>query len=326
MNRNEILHVLYEYNILPIGVLREIDSSIGADYRLNVIIDNKWVLRISDDKMDEARLQSIDRLCERYRSIGVLTPKLFSNKNGMYLTRCGEYHCYLSEYLDYQTLDRCDTNYIEISNEVLMSIGTLSSRFSGIDLTPTNSMWSLIDLAPLDIDIDEKQENLNMLVNKLIEIHEEELALKLVKLNEINRDEIKKVYKTLPRCVIQGDLNDSNILVERGRFIGLIDFNMSGTEVNINHFCCEANVGIDEQSFERNSAGKIYAEMVNSSEKNLRTILSQYKLNEAEETSIPYYRKIVLLSQYSNVKSYIHYLSFDKNKMCEILRAMIDSE
>jgi len=44
-------------------------------------------------------------------------------------------------------------------------------------------------------------------------------------------EKIKKVFNELPRCVYQGDLNSSNALHQDGRFAGLIDFNMAGTDV-----------------------------------------------------------------------------------------------
>ena len=47
------------------------------------------------------------------------------------------------------------------------SIGRLSAEYSDMDLQPVNSMWSIIDPAPLDVDVDEKQENINDLVETL---------------------------------------------------------------------------------------------------------------------------------------------------------------
>lgn len=99
-------------------------------------------------------------------------------------------------------------------------------------------MWSLFDLAPLDNDVDEKQENLDMLVEHLTAIKEDSLAKELIAFNEQLRNRIKPIHNQLPQCVIQGDLNFSNLLVADGHFKGLIDFNMAGTEVNVNHFCC----------------------------------------------------------------------------------------
>ena len=58
-------------------------------------------------------------------------------------------------------------NIIVDRGYVLASIGHLSQAYSGVDLQPVFSMWSIIDLAPLDVEIDEKQDNLSLLVQAL---------------------------------------------------------------------------------------------------------------------------------------------------------------
>lgn len=43
----------------------------------------------------------------------------------------------------------------------------MAAKFSGVDLSETKSMRSIIDLAPLDVDIGQKQENANTLMEAL---------------------------------------------------------------------------------------------------------------------------------------------------------------
>ena len=76
--------------------------------------------------------------------------------------------CYLSEYLDYPTFweihdQLTAAQQTAVNQSVLASIGHLSQLYSGVDLQPVFSMWSIIDLAPLDVEIDEKHDNLNLL-------------------------------------------------------------------------------------------------------------------------------------------------------------------
>lgn len=80
--------------------------------------------------------------------------------------------CYLSEYLDYPTFWEIQdqltaAQQTAVRQSVLASIGHLSQAYSGVDLQPVFSMWSIIDLAPLDVEIDEKQDNLSLLVQAL---------------------------------------------------------------------------------------------------------------------------------------------------------------
>ena len=80
--------------------------------------------------------------------------------------------CYLSEYLDYPTFWEIQdqltaAQQTAVNQSVLASIGHLSQLYSGVDLQPVFSMWSIIDLAPLDVEIDEKHDKLNLLVQAL---------------------------------------------------------------------------------------------------------------------------------------------------------------
>ena len=325
MKKDELINILNNYSISDIIDYREIDTTNGDDYRVNIVVDKKYVLRINNDVITEERLQSVSRLCERYRSIGVLAPKLYKNKDGVYLTSYQNHVCYLSEYLDYSTEeDATSCNHKQVEKEVLKMIGIFSKKYSNYDLSDINSMWSLIDLAPLDINVDEKQENLDMLVKNLDEIGESNLAKSIVSFNEKNRNEIKKVYKQLPRCVIQGDLNCANILVKDTHFIGLIDFNMAGTEVNVNYFCAETNGYISKKDFLAKSAFEFYSDWILEQNCKLAIIMKEYALNELEKGIIENYRNICMISQYPNVMAFINFLKEDKAKTLDIIRLILE--
>ena len=325
MRKEDILELMKGYGISQLDSCREIDSSNGSDYRLNIIIDKKYVLRINNAVMSEERLCSISRLCERYRSMGILAPSLYKNADGRFLSACEGHVCYLSDYLDYDTADslQAEGDRRTVQDEVLKSIGAFAARFTGVDLSDIRSMWSLIDLAPLDTDVDEKQENLDTLVRALRRTGEDELAGQVERFNAEKREKIKAVYKRLPRCVIQGDLNDANLLVSQGHFVGLIDFNMAGTEVNVNHFCCETNSGLEEDDFDTKSAQELYAEWIGEQERELGIILKEYELNELEKGVLADYRSICLISQYPNVMAYIELMKRDKPKALEIIRMIL---
>ena len=328
MDKEEILSITKEYGITDFADKKEIDSSKLDDYRLNIILNKKYVLRINSDAMTEERLASIDRLAARYRETGLLAPRLYKNAAGEYITGHGPHNCYISEYIDLPCLEEkeSEVDVDAVYKEIYRSIGEFASRFSGVDLSEVNSVWSLIDLAPLDADRDEKQENLDMLEEELRKIDEDSLANEVVAFNNETRERIKKVYKELPRCVIQGDLNSSNILLENGRFAGLIDFNMAGTEVNVNQFCCETNDGISEEEFAAKDADRLFADWTGRQREGLNAILSRYKMNELESGIIGEYRKICNISQYPNVMSFIEFLKLDKDKTLELIRRIVMAE
>ena len=325
MDKSEILSITGQYDITDFDEKEEIDTSNGDDYRLNIILDRKYVLRINGDAITEERLSSIDRLAERYREMGLLAPKLYKNSSGKYITNHERYICYVSEYVDLPSLEEKakELDITVVYKEIYSSIGKFASRFTGVDLSDVNSMWSLIDLAPLDVDRDEKQENLDMLEEELRKYNEDSLADEVVAFNNEIRERIKRVYKQLPRCVIQGDLNSSNILVRDGHFAGLIDFNMAGTEVNINQFCCETGDGIPEDDFDKKSADQLYEEWTTRQKEALDCILSCYEMNDLEKNAIDDYRKIGRISQYPNVMDFIYYMKKDKEKTIGIIKRII---
>ncbi len=326
MNKEELLAYLAPYAVSDVTEWEEIDTSLGDDYRLNVIVDKTYVLRINGDVMTEKRLASIDRLAARYRSIGVQAPRLHRNREGNFLTARNGRVCYLSDYIDLPTERECECDHEQVRKEVLQSVGRLSKRYTGEDLSGVCSMWSIIDLAPLDEGKDEKQANLELLVSTLREEREDELAEELLAFNERVRQRIRAVYKRLPRCVIQGDLNPSNVLVKDGHFAGLIDFNMAGTEVNVNHFCAETNGWLMEAPFETQSAEELYRNWTAEQEAGLRVILQEYELNGDERQSLRDYRSIGLLSQYPNVMAYLEFLKTDQEKTVRLLRCILERE
>ncbi len=325
MNKQEILDILKNYGINDYGEKKEIDTSNGDDYRLNIILDKEYVLRINGDAITEDRLASIDRLAERYREMGLLAPKLYKTVAGKYISKHNQYVCYISEYIDLPSLeekeDKLDLD--AVYKEIRCSIGEFAGRFTGVDLSDVNSMWSLIDLAPLDVDRDEKQENLDMLEEALRKIQEDSLADEVVAFNNETRERIKKVYKHLPRCVIQGDLNGSNILIKDGHFAGLIDFNMAGTEVNVNQFCCETNDDITEEEFLSKTVDQLYDDWTRRQKEALEMILSRYTLNDLEKSIIDDYRSICQISMYPNVIGYIYFLGQDKEKTLALIKKIM---
>ena len=252
-------------------------------------------------------------------------PHYLKNKDGHYSCPYEDKICYVSEYADFPLAEENECPNDFLKKEALHHLGVLASNYSNYDLIPERSMWSIIDLAPLDVDIDEKQENLNTLLHALTEIGEIFLADQIRAFNMRNREKIQQIFDKLPRCVYQGDLNDSNILLKDGHFYGLIDFNMSGTEVNINCFLCETDRGLLEDDFDKYSAKELLHEMISSQNNRLRIIFANYTLNDVETQVFENYRNIILISQYPNVCDYIYFLNtVHKAKVLELLRLIIE--
>ena len=303
-----------KYDMPDVKIDSFFDTSHGEDdLRYNYVLDRKYVLKInSADMVTENFLQGINHLVEKYRAIGVWCPKVLPTKEGKLLYHFYEdgkhYHCYMEEFAPYEIAgNRVD--FYGLKSEMLEHVGKLAAKYKGKDLVENRSMWSIIDLAPLDVEIDEKQDNLNTLAEALKEHGYSELAEKIVAVNGACRNHIMKYFMELPRCVYQGDLNPSNLLVdEKGHFAGLIDFNMYGTEVNVNCFLNECMYYLRESDFVEFSAKEIFEKMNRIQEQLMAVICKEYALNESEKCVYTDYKKVIDLSFYPNVMLWIELL------------------
>lgn len=329
MEIKEIQQIMLNFGLTVQNVINFYDTSRGDDdERFNYVLDDKYVLKVnSAGAIREERLQEIRRLIARYRSVGVYCPDIMpALDGGLSHTICKdgrEYICFVEEYARFPVLEEGT----ELDRrEVIEHLGVLAAKYTGVDLSETRSMWSIIDLAPFDTDIDEKQENADLLVAALRKYGYNHLAERVDSVNSNAREKIMTVFGELPRCVYQGDLNNTNILVNDGRFAGLIDFNMSGTDVNINVFLNETNWFPEEDEFDSLSVPEIIARQDREQEDNLAVILKHYSLNDAEKYAFPYYKRIVDMFQYPDVCEMVEWLKDDarRDKCADLIRAMAD--
>ena len=324
----EIQEIMLQFGLSVQNITNFHDTSHSAeDKRLIYILDDNYVLKINSPiAMWEERLQEIHRLIIRYQSIGIYCPELIPAVDGRLsyiLQKDGrEYTCFVEEHAIYPVYGE------EVEHdrkEVIEHLGVLAAKYTDVDLSETKSMWSIIDLAPLDVNIDEKQENTNMLVEVLQKTGYIDLARQVDELNNHLRDKIMEVFIELPRCVYQGDLNTTNELHMEGHFAGLIDFNMAGTDVNINVFLNETNWFPEEAEFDRLSVPEILKKQNEEQEELLSVIFRHYILNDKEKYAFPYYKRIVDLFQYPNVCAMKEWLQndFRRDKCVELIKAMV---
>jgi len=329
LNMIEIRTILSRFALTAERITAEFDTSHGEnDRRFSYVLDNTYVLKVtSSGTMCEARLQEIRRLIGRYRAIGVYCPDLLPASDGT-LSHSFEkdgknYTCFVEEYAAQPILG--DDAAVD-RKEIIEHLGVLACAYTNVDLTKTKSMWSIIDLAPLDGDVDEKQGNADQLADALRENGFEKLAARIGQYNAMLREKIMAVFADLPRCVFQGDLNGTNVLHDGGHFAGLIDFNMAGTDVNINVFANETNCFPDDAAFDALPVAELLKKQENEQEELLSVILRHYPLCDAERYALPYYRRIVELFQYPNVCAMECWL-FDaarREKCAELIGALIE--
>ena len=104
---DDLLSLLGLYGIETMDRVGLIDTSYDeADIRWNYIVDNKYVLRLTNaPEMTEERLADLNRLIARYGEFGLRCPAFIRGTDGLFFHSWGALTAYLSEYVDLPTAD-----------------------------------------------------------------------------------------------------------------------------------------------------------------------------------------------------------------------------
>ncbi|MBO4838158.1 MAG: phosphotransferase [Lachnospiraceae bacterium] len=335
-SRGEVLSLLAQYGYAGAGDVRLIDTSHDADdIRLNYIIGRRFVLRlVKAPDMTEQRLADLNRLIGRYRDFGLFCPAFLPDPKGRFFHARGPLSVYLAEYADFPLMydlmqekpPRIDS--AALWQEVLDSVALFAERYRNVDLSGTMGMYSLFDLSPFDKEegIDEKQQNFDRLIRALNDIGETSLAARLTQKHDAVRAALRAVYKSLPRCVFQGDENSSNVLVRPdGHLAGFIDFNLSGTEVIVNQF---ANLGggfLEEVEEPVGAAVRLEHALADYRRYQGR-MMTLYHATETEKTALGGYTWIALAAGWPQVCFFLDGLKNEKLKdeVLELLGMLAD--
>ena len=328
---DELFSELAKFGYEERGFVKLIDTSHGDDdIRLNFIISNKWVLRFCKaPEMTEERLADLNRLIDRYIEFGLKCPRFLADAEGKYIHEWNGLACYLQEYIDLPIADELNLDEEEqdkIWHEVLDSVAAFAEKYRDVDISDTMGMYSLFDLSPFDVEIgiDEKQQNFDSLCKELKDLGEHELVERLETKHGQVRENLKKIYRDLPQCVFQDDENFSNVLLDNERHLaGLIDFNLSGTEVIVNHY---ANLcgGFKDDVEEPMGAETRLKYAIDSYRKYQGRMLSIYNANDLEKQAMPWYTWIALVAGWPQVCFFLDGLKKPalKDEILELLSLM----
>ena len=316
---DELLSLLSLYGVDGMAEVGLVDTSFdAADIRWNYIVDKRYVLRLTNAPgMTEARLWGMNRLIARYGEFGLRCPAFLPGTDGRFFHGWGPLKAYLSEYVDLPTADEVDLSPAEkgaLRRSVILSLSRFMERYRDVDLISTMSMYSLFDLCPYDAvqGVDEKQENLNDLCAALRRVGEDALAQRLEAKNEAVRTRLQAVYKSLPRCVTQGDEGYANVLLDgERRFVGLIDFNLAGTDVCVNLIANNAVLDLDGLDDKPLDPDETLDRIVDGYRQNAAMLLEVYHATETERAALADYAWIALVSQYPNASACIKRLEQD---------------
>lgn len=188
---------------------------------------------------------------EEYRKSGYYCPHVVKNRNGRFCETVSyqgkDCLVWAEEYSRYKTADKFDPSFIRngktyrYHDDAVKSIGIIASKH--LSFTNWPSTWCILrTFCPTD-PCDETMGYAVEFKNYI----EQELPAYMGRFSRIwksyqeNKEKLQPIYRQLPTSVFQGDLNPNNILLdESGKFVGLIDFNLSGRETVINYLFMEA--------------------------------------------------------------------------------------
>lgn len=234
-----------------------IDTCRGdADFRMTVIAEEetseKKVLKLaSNDFTFPEKIFMWQRTVEEYRALGYECPKIFNDKNGGFPTvRYQDRDCvvYAEEFAKYPSLEdrtSCmEKGLDEEYNRYLKDIWSMTAKIAAkkLDYTDYPSAYCMFETFCPSDQMDEVLENaLNWkkIADSLPERFSEQVQ-RIWNLWGTNRENLEKIYHTLPTSVFQADLNSTNVLIDdEGVFRGVMDFNLSGKEVFLNYLMRE---------------------------------------------------------------------------------------
>ncbi|MCL2408770.1 MAG: phosphotransferase [Oscillospiraceae bacterium] len=179
------------------------------------------------------RVEGWAELTEHYNNLGVYAPRFLRSADGEYGTYLGDYCIYAEEFAKYspdETISR------EASAEALLtSLGRVAANPA--QSVPWPSPYAMFDKFCTEYEVPEIYENA---LNIMREVREkfpeyESRTAAIMKEYERRRAEFEPVYRALPKAVFQADMNNTNLLFNGGEFVGLMDFNLSGTDAILDY-------------------------------------------------------------------------------------------
>jgi len=222
-------------------------------------VEKKIVIKHSCNTFtDENRIGGWMKLMEIYREIGIYCPRVVPALDGRSV--CSEiidgrvHYAFAEEFAAYETAEHIGSEKLkgEDGNAVYMpdmlrALGKVAAL--KLEVLDWPSSYCILEPFCEPDTVDEATECAEKFVAKVKEIlpAHTERAEELLKLFYKVQGELKEMYHSLPCSCFQGDLNESNVLVdEENKFVGLIDFNLCGREPVLNYALREALWNVDD--------------------------------------------------------------------------------
>ncbi|MBQ8393152.1 MAG: hypothetical protein IJX51_05195 [Clostridia bacterium] len=287
------------------------------DFRKVYIVTSnksKFVIKhCSNCFTDHNKIISWYNLANKYNAIGIYCPKPILNLNGNmiyhYLENNRDYYVYAEEFAKYKTAEQFDKKNSTDFNgiplyipDLMRSIGKVGNAH--FDFLNFSSHFCLFEQHSPPYNLDDETSQAAYKFTEYVKTNLPQYRIrleKIINLFNIVKEKLRKVYSQLPVSCFQGDLNETNILVDENyNFSGIIDFNVCGREPVLNYAVREALMHIENKILFDNEGNELYFYdknlekiRVDSFMKNIKYIQEYYEFNELEKNTFPLLLKYI---------------------------------
>lgn len=290
-----------------------IDSSRGSeDIRRTYLTDDGCGKKLAIHEAanmftNSHRISSWAKLKEEYNRLGIYCPKTVPALDGAISRKLGDMEngvcrfVYAEEFSPYETAEtigydtfKTPDGRLSYQDDLLRSVGKVAAAH--LEVCDFPSAFCLLEPFCPPETTDEGTECAEAF-RSFVNAELPEYAARtdhLLTLFYQAQDDVKSAYGThLPVSCFQADLNYSNILIDGGRFKGVIDFNLSGREPIVNYALRLAMNYVNERCYDENGNKLFYfdegaeALRVESILKNLAVIGEGYTFTDAERAAFP---------------------------------------
>lgn len=270
-------------------------NDIRYTYQCNIDNDKYYIKMHSNAFTSIDRINSIAKVIDKYNSIGIYSPRIIRQTNNQYASLVKYEELDFVVWIEEKAVYEFQLESTDLRDDFASYIGKVSCRLKVFEFD-YKSPYIMFKLYMESDIVDEYEEYLNKVYNLLIDIPEvdKEVLEYVYKAFYKIRDRIKNDYQKLPSSVFQCDLHHENVLIENGKFIGLIDFNLSGKEKVLTYI-------INELAYqESNPIGNKWISdeyimfHVNEFKRRLKLIEKEYKFNDIEVNIINDLYKVII--------------------------------
>lgn len=284
--------------------------------------DEKYVIKIAANNFTTPeRVSAWVGLIAEYGKMGYYSPAMMLSRNGNYAERvtfmgkrCVVWEeefakCIFQDALDKSVYMGADNRPVYF-NEVIEFIGRTAQKHLGG--FPGKSGYARLEPWVREDTVDEVTECVREL-DRLVKSkapHFTERWREVLKLWEKNRDELKKIYGSLPTSVFQADWSESNLLLDGGgHFKGVIDYNLAGEDTCLNIMLSMIIFGYTYGHFDlgdinENTRRIVKDRFIGIMLENLREFGKYYDFNETEAAAAPMLYKYIISIYYMEIDAF----------------------